>query len=156
MKRLKLILKRSISYSDIHHRSHQLMSLVPNLTCILNSGKFSYTCCVRCDMLTRKAYFSKIMALSRSGFPYVLIVWVVFPKCPVSNFKCWTYLLVLGLWVRIPRWTRIFHIVFRRFRRKPSRSNGPIQIKSSITFIHGIKVHRETAHLKKNGGSTSY
>ena len=37
----------------------------------------------------------------------------------------------------------IFHFVFCRFRRAPGRSTGPIQMKSSMTSIRVIYVHRE-------------
>ena len=37
----------------------------------------------------------------------------------------------------------IFHFVFCRFRRAPGRSTGPMQMKSSMTSIRVIYVHRE-------------
>ena len=48
-----------------------------------------------------------------------------------------------------PTMGKNFHFVFCRSRRAPCRSTGPIQIKSSITFILGIKVHRDNDHLKE-------
>ena len=40
---------------------------------------------------------------------------------------------------------KFFHFVFCRFRRRraPGRSTGPIQMKSSMTSIRVIYVHRE-------------
>ena len=43
----------------------------------------------------------------------------------------------------------LVHFVFCRFRGAPSRSTGPIQMKSRMTFILGIKVHRKNEHLKE-------
>ena len=37
-----------------------------------------------------------------------------------------------------PTMGRIFHFVFCQFRCAPGRSTGPIQMKSSMTFIRGI------------------
>ena len=37
----------------------------------------------------------------------------------------------------------IFHSEFCRFRRAPGRSTGPMQMKSSMTSIRVIYVHRE-------------
>ena len=48
-----------------------------------------------------------------------------------------------------------FHFVFCRFRRASGRSTGIMQMKSSITFIRGISVHRENDHLITNVGGTS-
>ena len=42
-----------------------------------------------------------------------------------------------------------FHFVFCRFRRAPGRSTGPIQMKSSVTLIRRILMHREIVHLKE-------
>ena len=36
-----------------------------------------------------------------------------------------------------------FHFVFCRFRRAPGRMTGPVQMKSSMTSIRVIYVHRE-------------
>ena len=47
-------------------------------------------------------------------------------------------LQITGLWVRVALWARIYHSVFCRFRRAPGRSTGPIQLKSSMTYIGGI------------------
>ena len=41
----------------------------------------------------------------------------------------------------------IFHFVFCRFRRAPGRSTGPMQMKSSMTSIRVIYVHRERAKI---------
>ena len=47
---------------------------------------------------------------------------------------------------RSPLWARIFHFIFCRLRRAPGRSTGPIQMKSSMTFIRGIG---QNDHLKE-------
>ena len=38
---------------------------------------------------------------------------------------------------------KFFHFVFCRFLRAPGRSTGPMQMKSSMTSIRVIYVHRE-------------
>ena len=42
-----------------------------------------------------------------------------------------------------PTVEEIFHFVFCRFRRAPGRSASPMQMKSSITSIRVIYVHRD-------------
>ena len=58
------------------------------------------------------------------------------------NPEIWSLMLyrlnLTGLWVRVPQWARIFLFVFCRFRCASGGSTGPIQIKSSMTFIRGI------------------
>ena len=46
-------------------------------------------------------------------------------------------------------WERNSHFVFCRFRHAPNRSTGPIQMKSSLTFIRGIKCidHDNEVHI---------
>ena len=45
--------------------------------------------------------------------------------------------------VRVPQLARIFHFVCCRFQCAPGKSTVPIQMKSSMTFIRGMQVHRE-------------
>ena len=58
-------------------------------------------------------------------------------------------LQISGLWVWVQLWARIFQYVFCRFRCASCRSTGPIQMKSSMTFIRGVWVHRDNDHLKE-------
>ena len=53
-------------------------------------------------------------------------------------------LRILGLWVRVPLWTRILHFVFCRFRRAPIRPICPIQMESSMTSIGGIYIYAQS------------
>ena len=43
-----------------------------------------------------------------------------------------------GCWSESHCGQEFFHFVFCRFRCAPDRSTGPIQMKSSMTFIRGI------------------
>ena len=79
----------------------------------------------------------KSIILSHFGLAFVLKLRPFFPELVMS-----TDLLSFEHPSRL-----LFCIVFFRFRRVSSRSTDQIQMKSSITFIWGISVHRQNDRL---------